>query len=423
MAAGGAAAGGGAAALGGAAAQGGVAGSGPPAPGPCRIELTCAAEIEDDPKTDCAFSIRDSAGTVFYSARAGVELRGRSSLNYLKQNYAVELRDAAGMENPVPMFGMGKESDWVLDGSWVDRSFMRNDLVFSLFRDAGHYAAESKICTLTLNGENQGIYRFGEKIKRDDDRVALVEDDGTGKSFLINQDQEGTLRFPVASGQSMTNWKFVYPKDDVATAAQRSAVQAWLNGLQAALSGADPANATTGVFSYLDFEQTVDFVLLEEFSKNIDAYNLSLHLYRDAGGKAGFVPWDFDLAFGQPTLRTGTNELPERWVNNRTPFITSLSRVPALLQRLGPRWRELRAGPFATAQVLARLDQLGSQLLPADLSANFARWPLSEVDFTDIYRPYSLYPVASYDEERTRLRAWVEARLTWIDAHIDTYPN
>jgi hypothetical protein len=276
---------------------------------------------------------------------------------------------------------------------------------------------------LSLNGQGLGIYRFGEKIKRDDDRVALIEDDGTGMSFIVTQDQGGPLRFPVATGASMTSWKLVYPKQELATAAQVRAAQSWLDGLQTALTGSDPGHPTTGVFAYLDLANTVDFILLEEFSKNIDAFNLSLHLARSAGAPARFVPWDFDLAFGQPTLRTGNNELPERWVNNRTPFITSLCRVPALLQRLGPRWRELRGGVFSTVNVLARMDRLMQTLTPGDLSANFTRWPITEVDFSSIYRPYSLYQVASHAEELTRLRAWIEARLTWIDAHIDAYPN
>jgi hypothetical protein len=60
---------------------------------------------------------------------------------------------------------------------------------------------------------------------------------------------------------------------------------------------------------------------------------------------------------------------------------------------------------------------------PAAIARNFSVWPLAEVDFSRIYGPYSLYPVSSYSDEVMQLRAWIEARLAFMDAHIDTYPN
>jgi hypothetical protein len=191
------------------------------------------------------------------------------------------------------------------------------------------------------------------------------------------------------------------------------------------MNGADPGNPTTGVFSYLDIGSTVDFILLEEFAKNVDAYNLSLNLYKAPGAPANFIPWDFDLAFGQPTVRNAAtpNEAPEGWVQNRTPFITALSKVPGLPARLGPRWRELRAGPFANAGIFAKVDQMQAVLSPAAIAENFMVWPINQVDFTQIYRPYSLYSVSSYSEEVQRLRTWITSRLAWIDAHVDSYPN
>ena len=78
----------------------------------------------------------------------------------------------------------------------------------------------------------------------------------------------------------------IYPKQAVASAAVRTAVQGWLDGLGRALTGADPGNPNTGVPAFLDVDATVDLILIEELSKNIDAYNLSLTLFRSDGGRA-----------------------------------------------------------------------------------------------------------------------------------------
>jgi hypothetical protein len=397
----------------------------PPPPKLCALSLQCGGMIPDDPKIDCRLDVADGSGAMVYADHAGVELHGRSSLHFPKKSYSLELRDAAGAERPINLFGMGTESDWILDGMWADRSLVRNALAYDVFRGIGgpRYAAEGRYCTLSLDGQPQGIYRLVERIKRDDDRVALAADDGTGKSFILKQDDEGVGRLSIGL---QDRWQIVYPKEELATPAQIAGVQRWLDGLGAALASANPADAYTGVFAFLEPEATIDWVLIQELAKNIDAYNLSLYFSRDDGSLARPIPWDFDLSLGQPTVRNeaaGMNEQPSGWIIHRTSFITALQKVPALKTRLGPRWRELRAGPLATAVLIGLLDRYAVTLTPDAIAQNFARWPLGEIDYGRIYPPYSLYPVTSHADETAKLRAFLQARLAWIDANIDAYPN
>ena len=388
----------------------------------CAIEAQCTQAIRDEPKVLCTFAVADGAGATVYDDHAGIEIRGRSSQEYPKLNYSIELRTGDGVENSFGFFGMGGDPDWVLDGSWADRSFMRNDLVFDLFRSArsGNYAPECQYCTLQLNGQAQGIYRLCERIKRDDDRLDLAEDDGTGSSFVIKQDEEGDVTLGVGLQDEL---RLIYPNEEVATRAQINGIQAWLDGLRAALESSNPDDPSTGIFAYLDQGSTLDFVLVQELSKNIDAYNLSLHFAKDVAGKAQLVPWDLDLSMGQPTVRNEDNDGPEGWVANRTLLIEALERTEAVRSGLGARWRELRAGQLSDASVGAWMDSYLATLTPEALAENFALWPIEEVDFTEIYRPYSLYPVSSYDAEVAQLRAWIAGRLAWMDANIDAYPE
>ncbi|MEQ1503763.1 MAG: CotH kinase family protein, partial [Myxococcota bacterium] len=76
-------------------------GTAPTDPGPtdpsvertCAIDLTCYGNILDDPKAPCAVVITDPVDGVLYDGAAAAELRGRSSLGFPKQQYAIELRD------------------------------------------------------------------------------------------------------------------------------------------------------------------------------------------------------------------------------------------------------------------------------------------------------------------------------------------
>jgi len=393
-----------------------------PPPALCQMSLRCDGEIPDDPKITCTFSVVDGEGVTVFDDHAGVELHGRSSLEFPKKNYSIELHDAAGANKPTDLLGMGQESDWILDGMWADRSLMRNALIFDAFRRLGglHYAAAGRYCALTLNDEPAGIYRLEEKIKRDANRVAISADDGTGSSFVIKQETGGVANLLI--GQE-PHWKIVYPNQDQASSGQIAGVQSWLDALGNALD--NPNAPEGGLLTLLDRDAAVDWVLFQELMKNIDGYAVSIYFSRDGGRPARLIPWDFDLSLGQPTVQNDPNvppnDRPGGWISHPTQLTRALAAVPAITQALGPRWRALRAGPLATGALLAQLDGYGVTLTPDAISQNFAIWPLGQIDYTDINPPYSLYPVSSYADEAAKLRAYLAARLDWIDAHIDVF--
>jgi hypothetical protein len=388
--------------------------------GLCAIDIGCSDKIVDTPSVTCTFELRDSEGNTVYSDHAAVQLRGRSSLGFPKKNYAIELHDAAGAENPTNLLGMGKESDWVLDGCWVDRSFMRNRLTYGLFRDTDpvRWAPRVRYCELTLNGTYAGLYALIEKIKRDDDRVVLPDDDGTGSTFLVKQDDAGTLSLSIGSEKK---WQVLYPTSSLITNTQVRGVQTWLDQLGAVLSGSNPSD----LLNLFDAAAIVDWILVEELAKNVDAYNLSLYFAHPAGGLAWIIPWDTDLAYGQPTISKASspNENIDGWIYTRTSLITKLEQIPSIRQGLGPRWRELRGGILSDQAVQTRLDGYATILTPEATARNFAIWPITAVDFTQFYAPYTLYKVSSYDDEMTHFRNWIQQRLTWLDANIDNYPS
>jgi hypothetical protein len=394
------------------------------------VDIDCPEEIIDEEKILCTFAITDGLGGIVYADHAGVEIRGRSSQAFPKLNYSVELRTADDVETTVNILGMGQESDWVLDGMWADRSFVRNALAYDSFRDFSptSYAARGRYATLTLNDAPQGLYRIVERIKRDDDRVNLTADDGMGSSFIVKQDDEGELRLRLGL---QNRWALVYPGSSTATDVQRTAVQAWLDRLNTALMSDTPEDPTTGVLSLLALDPTADFILLEELMKNIDGFNLSIHIARDANGLAVLVPWDCDLSLGQPTVTNEpmgganqeTNDLPEGWIIHRPAFIDTLVAVETLRMRLGPRWRELRMTALSDAAIQKKLDRYAMTLTPAAIDENFILWPIEDVDYVDLYEPYSFYDVANHAEEMTRVKAFLTARIAWIDANIDNYPN
>ena len=79
-----------------------------------------------------------------YNGKIGIEARGSSSQSWPKKQYAVETWTAANLDTSVSLMGLPKESDWVLNAPFIDRSFLRNVLAYDLFRRMGRYASRTR---------------------------------------------------------------------------------------------------------------------------------------------------------------------------------------------------------------------------------------------------------------------------------------
>jgi hypothetical protein len=406
--------GGGADGDGGPEADGGPGGGDPDAdPGPpvlCAVAIECGgAEIPDEPKIACDIEIGDGKGAIVHQGRMGIERRGRSSSAFPKAQYSIELRTEADVESPVALFGMGKESDWILNGMYIDRALLRNKLFFDLFQRMGgaeRYAPETRFCEMTLDGDYRGIYLLTEKVKRDDDRIALADTGPDGASFILKQDDDdaGFRSVGVAHG----DWQLVYPNDLVATPDQVAGISAWLDGWVAAVGG------TGDMFDLMDLDSAVDFVLLQEFARGNDAYFLSMHVWKDVGGKLHFTPWDLDLSLGQPTY--GDSTLTTGWINYRPELVQAMANDARFAERLVERWAELRSGDLAADALEARI---ASYLAVTGdrIDENFVRWPIEDIQFLGDKLP----PRSSHAEEMESVRGWIAGRLDWMDEHIDEY--
>ncbi len=376
----------------------------------CAVAIDCGgAESPDEPKIACAIEIGDGLGGVVHQGRIGIERRGRSSIAFPKAQYSVELRSVADAEQPVNLFGMGSESDWILNGMYIDRALLRNKLFFDLFQSLGgpeRYAPETRYCELTLDGDYRGVYLLTEKVKRDDDRNPLADDGGVGASFIIKQDEAGFHEVGVAYG----SWQLVYPNDTTATQDQIDGVSAWLDGWQAAVEG----TSDTDMFTLMDLDSAVDFVLLQELARGNDAYFLSMHVWKDVDGTLHFTPWDLDLSLGQPLY--GDSTLTTGWVGYRPTLIQALANDARFQARLVERWTELRQTAFSAGAIEARI-QLYQATFGDRVDENFARWPIEEIQFLDNQLP----PRASYKEEMEVVRGWIDGRLPWVDEHIGEY--
>lgn len=335
---------------------------------------------------------------------------------------------------------MPKENDWVLHGPYGDKSLMRNALAYEFARMIMPYAPRTQYCEMVINGEYMGVYLLVEKIKRDDDRVnidklepeELSGDDLTG-GYIIKIDKfvggnigGWTSKYPARPGGSQTTFfQFHSPKADDIMPEQREYMQAFMDEFEDVMFSDEFADSLTGYTQYIDRTTFIDYMLINEMCKNVDAYRLSTFLYKDKNSvdprlKAGPV-WDFNLGFGNVDFCAGPS--PIGWVldyNSICPddqwiihfWWNKLLNDPAFTKAALERWRTLRLNEFKTETLINRINNLAS-ILDESQRRNFERW--------DIIGEY-VWPngqvSSSYNGEISFLKGWLEDRLLWMDANI-----
>jgi len=385
-----------------------------PPTGLCEVELVCGQVIPSEPKIPCALTVRDDDARLWYQGLAGLETRGRSTADYDKAQYAVELWDEQQQEVESELLGMGADSDWVLNGAIIDRALLRNHLGFALYREFSEdrYAPRSAYCGLTLDGDWRGIYFLTERPKRSEHRIELDREAvDAGQAFIVKLDESGGS--VDNSGVGHGTWTLISPRQDAASADAISQVSATLSAWQAAVLSPQVGDPKQGVLAHMDLDAVVDFVLLQELMKNNDAFYLSVYLWRRPEGLLQLSPWDLDLTLGQPTYNDNTN--PNSWIAYRPTWIAQLAESPAFRARLAERWVELRGGVLSNTSMIARVE--GYRAIMGDAAYdNFEVWPIEEIDFWG-YLP----PRSSYDEEYAYVLAWLPQRTAWMDANIDAW--
>ena len=387
-----------------------------------------------------------------YDGFIGIERRGSSSQDLSdKKPFAVETRDANGDDLDVPWLGMPAEADWVFIAPFNDKSLVRDAFTHELARRLLPWSPRTRFVEVVVNGNYQGIYLVTEKIKRGKDRVdisKLTETDLTGDDltggYIFKMDKttgaqvEGWLSpYPAQAGSwQSTYYQYHYPKPEDMQPAQRQYIGDWMTAFEDLMASPEYADTVNGYSKYIDVESFIDFVIINELTKNVDAYRLSTFLYKDKDSKdtrlhAGPV-WDFNIAMGNANYCNGDaytgwamdfNDacIQDGWIIHF--WWQRLWDDPVFRKKLAGRWTELRSNVLKTEQVTGLVDSL-VDVLNQSQARNWQRWPvLGEWVWPNAYC------CGTYQQHVNYLNNWLINRLQWVDGKMislnagDYYPG
>ena len=377
-----------------------------------------------------------------YTGKVGIEIRGRYSASLPQKPYGFETRDSLGNNLDVSLLGMPEENDWVLQANYNDKAFLRNFLAFDLWQKMGHYATRTKYCEVVVNNDYQGIYLLGEKIKRDSNRVDIAKLDPDENS---GNDMTGGYIFKTDYYSPADSWLsdfspinkpgadvyFVYydPKPEELTIQQKNYLKDFVTSFETILYSSEFNDYFTGYRSYIDINSFVDYFLIGEISRNVDAYKKSRFFYKDKDSNGGLIlsgpVWDFDWAW---------KNLQENCINfNQTDgsgwaykineceawpvppsWEIKLMQDNDFVNRVHDKYFLLRRTILSDNRLNQTIDSVANLLSEAQ-ERHYQKWNILGIN---VGTPESDLQPATFEGEIEKFKGWIHTRLSWLDANM-----
>jgi hypothetical protein len=414
---------------------------------PIIVINTNGQEIPDDPKITADMGIvyngegvRNKVTDPFnhYNGKIGIEVRGQSSQMFPMKSYSIELWDNAGASLDKSLFGLPKESDWVLYAPYTDKTLMRNFLAYTFSREMGHWAANCRYVEVVVNGDYKGIYVFMEKIKRGSGRVPVskiattdVSGDAVTGGYIFSIDKEADGWYSAVyppygtSGQNI-RYSYIYPKLTSIVTAQQNYLKSYVDSFEAALKGDQFQDKITGWRKFADEASFIDYSIVNELSRNVDGYRLSAYFNKDRQSKGGKIfagpAWDYDLAFRNANYCRGAETTGWAYQFNRdcpqdfwqVPFWWyQFEKDSAYQSAFRCRWKQVREASLSDTRIFKLIDSVVALTAEAR-TRHFQRWPILGQYIWPNPQPIP----ATYDGEITSLKEWLTARISWISSAI-----
>jgi hypothetical protein len=407
------------------------------------LKITTSSAILNEPKVNGFIEIIDNKGKLNKSTdlstfkyNIGIEYRGSTSQDLSpKKPFGIETRTEKGENLNVSLLGLPAENDWVIISPYSDKSLIRDHLSYEIARAMNRYANRTKFIELIVNGEYYGVCVLGEKIKQGKDRVNISKLKDTD---ISGDDLTGgyILKLDKTTGSKASNWtsaynsplrphlfQIDYPKIEDIKPEQFNYIKKFINNFETTLQSADFRDPEKGYPKIIDTDSFVDYFLVNEITKNVDAYRLSTFFYKDKDSKNSKLimgpAWDFNLAFGNANYCEG-------WLHNGwayrfndvcpndpvggVPFWWSRLLLDENFQlKLKSRWKGLRSTTLTDTNIFSKIDSSTTLLKDAQVR-NFAKWQI-----LGKYVWPNNFIAKTYIEEITHTKQWLKDRLNWMD--------
>ncbi|MCC7571417.1 CotH kinase family protein [Candidatus Micrarchaeota archaeon] len=314
------------------------------------------------------------------SAAAVIKYRGQSSFTtFDKKQYRIEFRQEYGEEKnkKYSVMGMNAASDWVLNAPFLDRSLVRNRLIFGISRELLSWAPDTRYCEVFLDDEYQGLYLMIEPVTNEEGRLNLTDFGlASGQTAYVLQrdlnDTEENVIYSHGTKTGKTSYLFNirFPTKRRLTKTQCQWIENDISKFERVLYSDYFDDPDHGYAAYIDVGSFVDYYIINEFTLTADAGYMSTFVYKDLDGKLNMTVWDFNNSFNN---YAGSVKYIDRFYVAESNWYNRLFEDRKFTDAVVARYRELRNGVLSEENLIRRVDQNVESLGEA-VDRNFEIW-------------------------------------------------
>lgn len=359
-----------------------------------------------------------------WEAAITLNYRGASSYSkFDKKQYRMKFFKKKGSDKAkeYEFLGMGKNSEWVLNGPFLDKTLLRNRLVYGLGKQIFEWAPDCRYVELFIDGEYQGVYLAVEPVTNGESRLRLCEFGlASGQTaYIVKRDridtEENALNtYGHYAGKTNNDLYVDYPTEKNITDAQREWITKDIDAFERVLYSEYFADPVYGYSKYIDVDNFVDYVVLNEAVMNHDAGNLSTYVYKELGGKLKLAIWDYNNCYDN--YQWFAQDYAEFYTQS-TAWFSVLLQDRTFVDKVVERYRELREGILSEAYLYDQIDAYVAELGEAT-ERNFAIWGYSfHENLLADTNELSRNP-ADYEDAIGQLKDAIHTRLSYLDGHI-----
>ena len=360
---------------------------------------------------------------------ATIKLRGAFSYyNFDKPQYKIEFyKKSHKKDYDYGLGGMKPNSEWVLNGPFLDKTLVRNALMYDVSRELMDWAPDYRFVEVFVDGKYQGIYLAVENITRHENRLGL-SDFGLASgqtAYIMKRDRVGTEEleydsYGIKNGYTTNAVSVQYPSPTEITKKQLSWIHKDFDHFEKKLFQTNFAKEKFHYEDYIDVDDFVDYYLINEISMNHDAGFLSTFYYKELDGKFKLAVWDFNNAFDNyQGFKIKTYET----LMAKADWFNKLCEDQAFVDKVCKRYQELRKTTFSEGHLFGKVREYQDTMGEA-VDRNYAIWGYSFQLNLLVDKEVADRDPENYDEAKRQLLVCIHERLNYMDAHIkDLYQN
>ena len=357
--------------------------------------------------------------------RATIKYRGASSYKrFDKKQYRIKFyKNKKDSAKKVSLAGMGENSEWVLNGPYLDKTLIRNKLVYDLARELNGWAPDTRFVELFVDGEYQGVYLAVEPVTNGESRLRLSEFGllSGETAYIVSRDRNNTeseelKTWGKTAGYTNNSLYIKYPSKNKVTEKQKAYIQKDISEFEQVLYGENFSDKRIGYQAYIDMDNWVDYFIINEFAMNYDAGNLSTYVYKELGGKLQLAVWDFNNGFDN---FQGSRKSTDILHTVKNSWIEKLWQDKNFRDRVCERYGQLRKTTLSDEHIAEKIASYQKELGDA-VDRNFKVWGYSfnEALLAGTTKEGTSRDIGSYEEAMKQLTDTIRERLAYLDKEL-----